>query len=210
MTDDNNAQSTDRQLKGHKRDLNTKLMDLSQFIQIPYSRHSSYTELCNLVRLFIPIDVYPCVVRDYFYEESLTIEKLFGEFCAQNIFHYFDSRDLPKLTEIYNERIRSSNLTLDLESVKNATIPSREQVLCLGTHVRGSIITSDTFQKAVEKKRRYSALLKQSDKIVVIKSENENHVKRENRRVSDAPCRLLNESQPASKVSSHSSIQNCS
>lgn len=37
---------------------------LPRVIRFPYSRHSSYPELCHLVSLFNPRDVWPCTV-DY-------------------------------------------------------------------------------------------------------------------------------------------------
>jgi hypothetical protein len=38
--------------------------DLPKSITFPYSRHSSYEELCDLVRIFQPKDVYPCTVDE--------------------------------------------------------------------------------------------------------------------------------------------------
>jgi DNA cross-link repair 1C protein len=35
---------------------------LPRVIRFPYSRHSSYAELCNLVQAFMPQDVWPCTV----------------------------------------------------------------------------------------------------------------------------------------------------
>ncbi len=35
---------------------------LPKVITFPYSRHSSYAELCCLVRVFMPVDIYPCTV----------------------------------------------------------------------------------------------------------------------------------------------------
>jgi len=35
---------------------------LPKVITFPYSRHSSYAELRNLLRIFLPMDVYPCTV----------------------------------------------------------------------------------------------------------------------------------------------------
>lgn len=36
---------------------------LPKIIQFPYSRHSSYPELCQLVKVFRPKDVWPCTVN---------------------------------------------------------------------------------------------------------------------------------------------------
>lgn len=37
--------------------------DLQRVITFPYSRHSSYPELCDFVHLFEPMDVWPCTVN---------------------------------------------------------------------------------------------------------------------------------------------------
>lgn len=36
---------------------------LPKIITFPYSRHSSYAELRDLVRVFKPVDIYPCTVN---------------------------------------------------------------------------------------------------------------------------------------------------
>lgn len=36
---------------------------LGQKVRFPYSRHSSYPELCDLVKVFRPKDVWPCTVN---------------------------------------------------------------------------------------------------------------------------------------------------
>ncbi len=41
---------------------NIKRQSLPNVITFPYSRHSSYPELCNFVRAFRPRDVWPCTV----------------------------------------------------------------------------------------------------------------------------------------------------
>ena len=38
--------------------------ELPRLITFPYSRHSSYEELCDLVAAFKPADVYPCTVDE--------------------------------------------------------------------------------------------------------------------------------------------------
>jgi hypothetical protein len=38
-------------------------IDLPKIITFPYSRHSSYAELRDLVRVFKPMDIYPCTVN---------------------------------------------------------------------------------------------------------------------------------------------------
>jgi hypothetical protein len=47
--------------------------DLPRTITFPYSRHSSYAELCDLVRVFRPKDVYACTVdADTWHEGSFS------------------------------------------------------------------------------------------------------------------------------------------
>ena len=50
---------------------------LPRIIKFPYSRHSSYAELCHLVRIFQPKDVYPCTVdEDKWHEGMSTLIRL--------------------------------------------------------------------------------------------------------------------------------------
>lgn len=50
-------------------------------ITFPYSRHSSHSELRGLVAVFRPRDIHPCVVEDKSWDESKTMEYLFGDLC---------------------------------------------------------------------------------------------------------------------------------
>jgi hypothetical protein len=55
-------------------------------IRFPYSRHSSYSELCGLVRAFQPRDVFPCTVDDIHWTPDLSMRNLFGDLCAGDVF----------------------------------------------------------------------------------------------------------------------------
>jgi hypothetical protein len=44
---------------------------LPKVITFPYSRHSSYAELCHLVKVFNPKDVYPCTVDETNWDEGM-------------------------------------------------------------------------------------------------------------------------------------------
>lgn len=44
---------------------------LPRVITFPYSRHSSYEELCHLVEVFDPKDVYPCTVDEFHWHEGM-------------------------------------------------------------------------------------------------------------------------------------------
>jgi DNA cross-link repair 1C protein len=43
---------------------------LPRNITFPYSRHASYVELCHLVKVFNPKDVYPCTVDEQNWHEG--------------------------------------------------------------------------------------------------------------------------------------------
>lgn len=45
---------------------------LPKVITFPYSRHSSYAELCDLVKAFNPKDVYPCTVDEEGWHEGMS------------------------------------------------------------------------------------------------------------------------------------------
>lgn len=61
---------------------------LPRVITFPYSRHSSYGELCDLVRIFNPKDVYPCTVDEANWDEESSMECLFGSFCSATEFRH--------------------------------------------------------------------------------------------------------------------------
>lgn len=48
------------------------VLELPTVITFPYSRHSSYAELCDLVRVFKPRDVYPCTVDEQHWDEGMS------------------------------------------------------------------------------------------------------------------------------------------
>ncbi|PWY95587.1 DNA repair protein [Aspergillus sclerotioniger CBS 115572] len=55
---------------------------LPRIINFPYSRHSSYDELCDLVSAFKPKDVHPCTVDPMNWDEGVSIQTLFGQLCS--------------------------------------------------------------------------------------------------------------------------------
>ncbi|KAK6003357.1 hypothetical protein QM012_001202 [Aureobasidium pullulans] len=55
-------------------------------ITFPFSRHSSYLELRELVQAFHPKDVYPCTVDRSTYTYDVSMEMLFGDLCSVNTF----------------------------------------------------------------------------------------------------------------------------
>lgn len=57
-------------------------------IQFPYSRHSSYDELCHLVSVFKPKDIYPCTTDEKSWCEEVSVRSLFGHLCSGNTFSH--------------------------------------------------------------------------------------------------------------------------
>ncbi|WYZ38029.1 hypothetical protein EsH8_II_001535 [Colletotrichum jinshuiense] len=70
---------------------------LPGIITFPYSRHSSYEELCDLVRVFRPRDVWPCTVNTAdWLRDGVTIKSLFGKHCSGDVFEH--DLEMEKLT----------------------------------------------------------------------------------------------------------------
>lgn len=60
---------------------------LPRVITFPYSRHSSYAELCHLVDAFKPKQVYPCTVEEGRWHDH-TVATLFGKHCSGSTFRH--------------------------------------------------------------------------------------------------------------------------
>ncbi|KAJ4855696.1 beta-lactamase superfamily domain-containing protein [Trichoderma breve] len=61
--------------------------NLPNVIRFPYSRHSSYAELCNLVNVFKPKDIWPCTFHlETWQNNAMSIKSLFGKYCSGSIF----------------------------------------------------------------------------------------------------------------------------
>ncbi|KAK0386752.1 hypothetical protein NLU13_6588 [Sarocladium strictum] len=62
---------------------------LPRVIRFPYSRHSSYAELCHLLQAFRPLDVWPCTVsvREWL-GNGISISQLFGKYCSGQHFSF--------------------------------------------------------------------------------------------------------------------------
>ncbi|KAF5857509.1 DNA crosslink repair [Aspergillus alliaceus] len=68
---------------------------LPRTIHFPYSRHSSYAELCELVSAFKPKDIYPCTVDALTWDEDVSMQSLFGHLCSGTEFaHDQHMRDM--------------------------------------------------------------------------------------------------------------------
>ena len=65
---------SEKQSKMVKEDIDGQRSEkvLPKVIAFPYARHSSYSELCHLVKVFNPKDIYPCTVcEDNWHEGKL-------------------------------------------------------------------------------------------------------------------------------------------
>ncbi|OJD17690.1 hypothetical protein AJ78_02215 [Emergomyces pasteurianus Ep9510] len=62
--------------------------NLPRTIHFPYSRHSSYAELCNLVKAFKPQDIMPCTVNAATWNEDVSMRTLFGHLCSGTNFSH--------------------------------------------------------------------------------------------------------------------------
>lgn len=75
-----------------------RLSLLTGFQRFPYSRHSSYTELCQFVAAFRPKDIHPCTVDPASWNEDVSIRRLFGHLCSGYEFSH-DLRMRETITE---------------------------------------------------------------------------------------------------------------
>ncbi|KAM0806338.1 beta-lactamase-like protein, partial [Usnea florida] len=88
--------------------------------EFPYSRHSSYEELCNLVKAFEPVDVYPCTIHEGYEDLSVSIECLFGHLCIGPTFSHDEEM---KLLASQRENLKRCANDPDLQTMTS----SREQ-----------------------------------------------------------------------------------
>ncbi|KAK3333765.1 beta-lactamase-like protein [Cercophora scortea] len=75
---------------GKRRSPHEKSKDLlPKMITFPYSRHSSYPELCGFLEAFKPRDVWPCTVSiPEWIDKGITIQGLFGQYCSGTAFRH--------------------------------------------------------------------------------------------------------------------------
>ncbi|PLN85004.1 beta-lactamase-like protein [Aspergillus taichungensis] len=86
---------------------------LPKIIHFPYSRHSSYAELCELVAAFHPKEVFPCTVDPVTWDEDDSMERLFGHLCTGTDFSH-DNYMRGTSNERQRKRLRlsSSGMTM--------------------------------------------------------------------------------------------------
>lgn len=87
---------------------------LPREITFPYSRHSSYSELCGLAEALNPRDIYPCTVIEESWEPSVSMKALFGRFCSADIFAH-DA----EIMSLYQERKAREEATLDSQRTES-------------------------------------------------------------------------------------------
>ncbi|KAI9719457.1 MAG: hypothetical protein M1812_003528 [Candelaria pacifica] len=94
LAEDKEIQGTDNEVKlvsdqGRKRKLSYPASDeLPLSITFPYSRHSSYEELCHLLGAFKPGDLYPCTTDEESWHRGVSMRALFGRFCSGTTFSH--------------------------------------------------------------------------------------------------------------------------
>lgn len=60
---------------------------LPNVITFPYARHSSYSELCYIVKAFNPKDIYPCTVDEENWHEGKSLYSPSSRFMSFNLFN---------------------------------------------------------------------------------------------------------------------------
>jgi DNA cross-link repair 1C protein len=119
------AEKRSEKLNGRLTDLNEYLQEhnLPKVITFPYSRHSSYAELCHLVGVFKPRDVYPCTVDESRWHEGISIKALFGQQCSATLFrHDLETRELH--AEFHPPISQKSQTTASSQDSQNMALTS--------------------------------------------------------------------------------------
>jgi DNA cross-link repair 1C protein len=100
--------------------------ELPRVIQFPYSRHSSYPELCHLVEIFRPKDIWPCTVDiDEWIKSETTIQSLFGQYCSGTVFaHDIKMKEYAERTTHILDQAESQNEHTQQSFVSLATSSS--------------------------------------------------------------------------------------
>ncbi|KAH7079938.1 beta-lactamase-like protein [Paraphoma chrysanthemicola] len=94
-------------------------------IRFPYSRHSSYSELCELVAAFKPKDVFPCTVDEESWTPEMSMQSLFGEFCSADIFRH----DI-EMMALYEARLqREEHLKRSRQETQEDTQITEEEIV---------------------------------------------------------------------------------
>lgn len=95
---------------------------LPKTITFPYSRHSSYSELCALVKAFQPRDVYACTVDEQTWAPDVSMETLFGHLCSDKLF----AHDLEMIDLCSRNQQRASNTSQSQQQLETQRTESQE------------------------------------------------------------------------------------
>lgn len=90
----------------------------------PYSRHSSYEELCGLVKAFEPVDIYPCTINEDYMDLSVSIASLFGHLCSGSTFAHDEEMEM---LASQREALRKGKYNRDLQSMPSSGEGSVDQ-----------------------------------------------------------------------------------
>jgi DNA repair metallo-beta-lactamase len=83
-------------------------------LHFPFSRHSSYNELCDMVTRFRPREIYPCTVEEKKWTEDVSMEALFGHLCSGNAFHHDQ-----KMRMMLHERLENGGSSKKRQRMSN-------------------------------------------------------------------------------------------
>ncbi|KAI5204456.1 hypothetical protein E4T39_03642 [Aureobasidium subglaciale] len=115
----------------------------------PFSRHSSYLELRELVQALKPKDVYPCTIDQSTYTYDISMEMLFGDLCSANTFQADK--------ELHAELGIKDPQANEEESQRNTPSPERDKPIIMPPR-RPEV----TFEKVQEEKSTESRTSKAS------------------------------------------------
>ncbi|KAM6480720.1 hypothetical protein HDV62DRAFT_381286 [Trichoderma sp. SZMC 28011] len=118
--------------------------NLPNVIRFPYSRHSSYAELCNLVSAFKPRDIWPCTFHlEAWQKNAMSIQSLFGKYCSGNLFaHDMRINDIVKeMKRGAHEEPNSQGLESCRSNSASPTAQVSPKTLHVGRHIDTITIT---------------------------------------------------------------------
>lgn len=152
-----------------------KLLTTDQ--HFPYSRHSSYTELCEFVSAFKPKEVFPCTVDPETWSEEISMSTLFGHLCSgdnfthdnqmRHIMNQKQSKAKEKDNEYASSRSSSpalslpsihSDVDLDIDEARTVTakeedIPNIQKFINRNTMTRRSAAKNEMIKRGLIRKR---------------------------------------------------------
>ncbi|CZT46787.1 uncharacterized protein RSE6_07276 [Rhynchosporium secalis] len=124
---------------------------LQKIITFPYSRHSSYEELCDLLKIFKPKDVWPCTEDPYHWHEvGRSVQGLFGEHCSEQVFRY-DQEMRQKVAEAESRHVCLQSQTTASSQISIQSIsPVPKRRLSIAISMQGAKETSASLLKVTD------------------------------------------------------------